>query len=351
MEPGRVREHRVVGVRLPFRQAVHLEQDRDALGGEQARAAPRFEPAGHDQLQAALLRETDRRPYVLLVVGPHHHRRRATGEGSERFQGHVWPRRIDAPRARSIEGGAVGPSFLEQVPQPLEGALLVLLLFLLPVLETLWLGILDGAGRVRCGPTRREHDVQRHRGLEGQGVGRGSREPDEGALARDEPAGRCREGGGDAVGPRHRQLLAVRVEGHPGPGVWVDVAHFRRVHRARHALDLHQAEGGEAVDQARVDGLSGAVDHGGALGDGDARPDRRHLPARDQDRAFLDHRPGHGDDPGVLDDDDGPVGGVHEAGRQKPQPDRREGFHCAPPTAGFRSSRPARTARSFARSK
>ena len=97
------------------------------------------------------------------------------------------------------------------------------------------------------------------------------------------------KGGKDAVGPSHRDQLAIRVQGDGGPEFGLELGGVRRVLGFLQAPDLEEAELRPRVDQTRPDVEPFGVDDLGFFGDAQARiPDRGDLAARHDDRPALD---------------------------------------------------------------
>jgi len=143
-------------------------------------------------------------------------------------------------------------------------------------------------------PQRRQHHVEPDGRCDGHVVPAPAVQLHQRCGAGDQPAtagARHHQRGQHAVAARHRQQLAVSVDGHQRSGIGVDGAHFRRVDGGAHSLHLGQPERAVGGDEAGVDMLARQVQ---ALRVGGHR--KRGVGCADgDDAAALDQQPAVGD--------------------------------------------------------
>src|SRR5262249_42928458 len=134
----------------------------------------------------------------------------------------------------------------------------------------------------------RPHDGDRRGRLERRVLPRPAVELDRGDGARDDASGRRDAGDQHAARARHGEQLRVEVDGEVGPGVRIDVADFRGVHRSADRIDLLEAQDGHRREERRVDVPPVALDDRALRRRGRrvrARRDPHDLPVAHDDRA------------------------------------------------------------------
>src|SRR5207249_772705 len=80
-----------------------------------------------------------------------------------------------------------------------------------------------------------------------------TRQVDEGTLAGDDRAGRPRDDGRHAVGPRDGDQLRIGIDGDTGPQIGLEIAALGEIARLPSGVEFGQAEHGAGVDHAGVE--------------------------------------------------------------------------------------------------
>ena len=242
-------------------------------------------PAADHDVHADAIRERDGVANVADAVGARHQRRALFDDGHERLERPVGL----AARAR---GFRVRPRFVEQLRDLIEPRVALLLQILV--------GAIRGraaAAEAAAAPAAERRELKGDAGRRAHGaflVREAVEIHHRDLSAEDAAAGRGRHGG-DAVGARHRNRVAVVVEGDLRAQRLVELENFVDVAVTARA-GIGEAERRARVDEAGVDVGAGGVNGLRAGRDRDVGADRFDDAVANHDRPAVDWRRCDGED-------------------------------------------------------